>query len=537
MALLVKLTNFHTFSNMVILLIHFQILYRRYVKMKENEKKNKSQGIIEQQITDHETIKDSFRQNAPFAEKNLQNECMFTTQNDNHDDVKQVTRERIENILKAIDVIEQKIAPSNVNHIGRNGIYEWLWENKITNEIPLDILKTYLHKKKKMDAFHFYSHYKLILELVQEISVYYHTPVPELMDEQVVNEELMHHLVESFAITQRKKRLMTELCKQINIDFVVDTSPESSSKLRKKKAIHPKVLEYQKQLQKEGMAKHTQNNFLNYMNMFLPWIAKNILDFTSYDAHTIPIIKINEMHLNEFRAYLLKKVRKGEYSPISISECIFAVKHFFQYLKKTYGFPNPAKKIKSVKAPRYKFRELPSDEQINEFFNVIEIYSDKPEVERIAFRLMLALGLRSSEVSQISWEDINFGIRTIKIHSKGEKSHVLPLVENLYDDLQRMRQVSSLSSKYLFGKNVEKIRRDLYNNYKLYSFIAGWTFPGGVHLFRHIFITKLATKKVLPQILKELSRVERVDTVTLYLHLNQKQNRLTHEINKLNYNH
>lgn len=32
--------------------------------MKENEKKNKSQGIIEQQITDHETIKDSFRQNA-----------------------------------------------------------------------------------------------------------------------------------------------------------------------------------------------------------------------------------------------------------------------------------------------------------------------------------------------------------------------------------------------------------------------------------------------------------------------------------------
>lgn len=150
---------------------------------------------------------------------------------------------------------------------------------------------------------------------------------------------------------------------------------------------------------------------------------------------------------------------------------------------------------------------------------------------------MLALGLRSSEVSQISWEDINFGIRTIKIHSKGEKSHVLPLVENLHDDLQRMRQVSSLSSKYLFGKNVEKIRRDLYNNYKLYSFIAGWTFPGGVHLFRHIFITKLATKKILPQILKELSRVERVDTVTLYLHLNQKQNRLTHEINKLNYNH
>lgn len=302
-------------------------------EMKLDKHRKNSPKNPHHQNNENVKIKESFRQNAPFAEKNLQNECMFTTQNDNHDDVKQVNRERIENILKAIDVIEQKIAPSDVNHIGRNGIYEWLWENKIKNEIPLDILKTHLHNKKKMDAFHFYSHYKLMLELVQEISVYYQTPVPELVDEQVVNKELMHHLVESFAITQRKKRLMTELFKQINIDFVIDPSPESSSKLRKKKAIHPKVLEYQKQLQKEGMAKHTQNNFLNYMNMFLPWIAKNILDFTSYDAHTIPIIKINEMHLNEFRTYLLKKVRKGEYSPISISECIFAVKHFFNTLK------------------------------------------------------------------------------------------------------------------------------------------------------------------------------------------------------------
>jgi integrase/recombinase XerD len=486
-----------------------------------------SRKIQEQQI------EDSFRQNASFAEKNLLNEGMFSPNDDDHD-IKSMTRARVENMLHAVRTRQIESAPTEVP-LGREGINQWIWENKVFCDIPTDILKTYLYLKKSYDAMGFYQYYRLVQELLQEIAIYRQIPVSKMMDEHILNEDSMTFLMESFATSINKKTLVTYLYKHF-----IKSNPQPMvlylppTQRRQSKTIHPKVLEYQKQLFKEGKAIGTQRNFLKYMNMFLPWLVNNMLDFASYEAHTVPILKIKEMHLEEFRSTLLKRERNGEYARVTIAECLYAIKGFFQFLKRKYGFPDPSKKLKSLKAPRYGFRELPTNEQITGFFNVIDRYSDDPVLERIAFRFMLSLGLRSIEVVRILWDDINFGIKTIRIHGKGDRYDTLPLVGNLYDDLRKI-QGSSPSSKYLFGDNLDQNLRNLQNNYKLYSLIAGWEFPGGLHLFRHGFVTKLAEKHILPQALQKLSRVERLDTVSLYMHLNQKQTRLNQEVNKLSY--
>ncbi|MNC42416.1 Tyrosine recombinase XerC [compost metagenome] len=157
-------------------------------------------------------------------------------------------------------------------------------------------------------------------------------------------------------------------------------------------------------------------------------------------------------------------------------------------------------------------------------------------MERIAFQFMLTLGLRSMEVSQVSWNDINMEIRTICIHSKGGKYHELPLSGELYRDLKMFHSVPSKST-YLFGDNPKRIVSKLQNNYKLYSHIAGWTFPGGFHLFRHCFITNLVGQNPPPQVVQALSRVIKMDTVSLYTHLNQISNWLSQEVNKLDYSY
>ncbi|MGF7046533.1 integrase [Paenibacillus sp. DS2015] len=178
---------------------------------------------------------------------------------------------------------------------------------------------------------------------------------------------------------------------------------------------------------------------------------------------------------------------------------------------------------------------MPSEKQCNELFDVINKYSNHPTLERIAFRLMLRLGFRSSETAQVKWSDINIYTKTIIVHSKGGKEHLLPLSGKLLEDIHSL-QGAPPTSRYLFGNKPVSIQRKLRQNYQLYSLIAGWSFPGSLHIFRHTFVTRLAKQSVLPQLLKELGRFDKMDTVSLYLHVSQHSQFLANEINKLKFN-
>lgn len=497
------------------------------------KKTSDSQPLIKKQ--DHLVTQESFRQNASFAEKILFNESMFSRSSDDHD-IKKVNRERIENMLYA-NILQQTEAPVSTN-IGQKGINQWIWDNNVLTDIPTATLKNYLYNKKGKNAFYFYKDYLLVRELTQKLSVYLKTPIHEILDEHLLNREIWSHLSECFATTNEKLSLIKTLFKEIsktsgydNKQFHIVFNPP---KKRKSKSIHPKAELYTEQLTKKGRSERTIKRQMNYINNMLSWLVNNIKDFTEYELHSIPILSIKEIHLQEFRSYLLLSQRKGEYSSITISECIYTIKNFFAFLRKSFDFPDPARKLKSIKAPRYHFRDLPTEEQLFTFFNSIEVYSDNPLMETIAFQLMLTLGFRSMEVSHVSWDNINMKTKTITIHSKGGKYHILPLIGGLYHNLEMFQGYPS-PQKYLFGDNPSKIVRQLRQNYKLYSHIAGWNYPGGLHLFRHCFVTNLAGKNSPPQLIKELSRVVRLDTVSLYTHLNQRSNWLSQQINKLDY--
>lgn len=480
------------------------------------------------------TEEDSFRQNASFAEKNLLNEGMFSNQNDEHD-IKKISRKGIENMLQAVYTSHTVSTPNGECYLGRKGINQWIWDNKVNNELPTGVLQNYLHKKKKNEALSFYNDYQVIQELAQEISKLYRMPILNIQDKHIFNENALKYLLQHFGTTNHKQKLIQYFWKKGKIEGELETELTIEPHIRPpSKNIHPKISEFIEQLIKEGKARGTIERTLSDMNKFLTWLTKNMQDFTAYNMESIPFLKVKEMHLQEFRLYLLKKKQKGEYSPITVSECIYSIKKFFRFLKKRYGFPNSSSKLKSIKAPRYRYRELPTEDELTNFFNVINTYSDQPVFERIAFRLLLNIGLRSNEAAQVKWKDINLSIGSISIHSKGGKHHKLPLVGELLDDLVAISK-SNAASVYLFGQNIRRNVKDLQNSYKLYSLIAGWTYPGGLHLFRHTFVTKLAENNTPPQALKVLTRVVRMDTVSLYTHLNQKQHRLTKAINKLDF--
>lgn len=474
---------------------------------------------------------DSFRQNASFAEKNLLNERIFHEFSDDHD-IRQIDRKKVESLLQTANIRQSEPAPEFV-HLGRKGINRWIWEHKVSNTISPPLLG-FLATKLKNDASRFYQYYKRVSELMQKVATFQHISTEELNTIHFFDPVCMEHLKNAYK-TRKEQNFLCEITGYLNKEApqlisVANTLVETPIK----KSLHPKILDYLQSLTKKGISINTQKLRIGYLNMLLPWLCKQMADFQDFTPGNISFLKIKEMHLIEFRSHLLKQLQHGQYSQITISECIYGIKDFFQFLKETFGFPNPAVRLKSIKAPRYKERRIPSDLLLHRFFQVIEMYSDSPLLESIAFRLMLGLGLRSDEVGKVAWKDINLGCRTICIHSKGGREHVLPLVGELYQLLITLRQEQT-NDGFLFGDKTKSFYSRLLSNFHLYALIAGWDFPGGLHLFRHIFVTRLAETNPLPQLLKELTRVERMDTVSLYLHLAQYKRHLSREVNKLTY--
>lgn len=297
--------------------------------------------------------------------------------------------------------------------------------------------------------------------------------------------------------------------------------------------MHPRILSFKMHHEEKGFAhKHVRNTITHVHQLFV-WLCANVRMFAAASPDVISVFQIQNDHLLAYRAYKLKLLKEGIYSTITFTHSIYAIRSFYRFLRERFGYEPPLQRFRAIKAPRYKPRDIPTDQQIEAFFHVVRRYAGDPVREQIGYRLMLHLGLRLSEVANIKWKDINLGTRTIVIHSKGKKTHVLPLAGKLYQLLREL-QYQPMTT-YLMGEKTSTIEGKLYEYFKLYAMITGWAFPGCVHLFRHTFITRLAHKGILPQAIKELARVTMLDTVGLYMHVARHDQHMISQINLLKY--
>ena len=212
----------------------------------DNQKSGSNQTNETNQNQGKETD-DSFRQNASFAEKNLLKESIFLPSNDEHD-VRKINREKVENMIVTTS-LQAKETPSKINYMGRKGITEWIWKNKVMVDIPSTFLKSYLYRKKKIDPMNYYQYYKLVLELSQQVAIFKQIPIEQVSDTEIFNEQTFHFLLENFAQTNRKKQLIASIYKKVpqtlacDQTFTIPYSNKSDNKVNSK-TLHPKVIDF-----------------------------------------------------------------------------------------------------------------------------------------------------------------------------------------------------------------------------------------------------------------------------------------------------
>lgn len=155
---------------------------------------------------------------------------------------------------------------------------------------------------------------------------------------------------------------------------------------------------------------------------------------------------LNIKDYNNYALYLKQK----NLSSYTIKTSLNAVKIFLKYAYDyNYITNNITKNIKPYKCEKKTIVVL-NDIQINEILNSYDYNTLYGSRNLLIISLILDAGLRVSEVSNLDFEDINIGLKLIKVYGKGQKERLVPLTDTILFYFNKYIEISKLSNGALF---------------------------------------------------------------------------------------
>jgi len=247
--------------------------------------------------------------------------------------------------------------------------------------------------------------------------------------------------------------------------------------------------------------------------------SDNTISSYSFDITQFLESDINYKELSKYLRFL----NEIGYSKTSINRKITSVNSFLTWCQKnSYVNQLEIKKVKSLKLDK-KLPSVLTANYINKLLDELPSSTDKELRDKAILEIMYSSGLRVSEVSDLSLEDVKSN-KSVKVVGKGRKERVLPITRrslnaiNTYIQHSRKNLANDKSQDYLFlgvrgGKLSDReIRR-------IVSLRVG-TFP---HSIRHTFATHLLEGGADLRIVQEMLGHKDPSTTQIYTHVSKKQ--------------
>lgn len=411
-----------------------------------------------------------------------------------------------------------------VEYKGRSAINTVLWNKFVLQENLPNVAVKYLDKKMTLDPFTFLAVFEVVKSFVGKCSQ---------------KSGIKQHLLKRTDLAA--KQLVMEMLSQLGdsvkryylINFYNYVSPFDKIENQVKKAkrqpfFHPVVENHCEYKLKKGTSESSIVNYRSQIRRFFEWCCNTLKEFQEYSPNTINVYMFKKEHLTEYKLFLEAEIRRENCTPNGARTHFIYVKEFFLYVYQL-GFlkDDITKDLTNIEAKEFVYRQIPSNKQLQMFFNAVSMYSEAPLIEKTAYSLMLFLGLRLNEVANLKWRDINIGNKTISIKGKNKQSEILPIPELV---LPLLKNLKRSKQGYVFSKKPNQFKSKLYQNFKLYKLISDMEVEGGVHLLRHIYITKLSYM-CTPNTLRVLARHKSDRSISFYLHFSDDE--LTDAINKI----
>lgn len=233
---------------------------------------------------------------------------------------------------------------------------------------------------------------------------------------------------------------------------------------------------------------------------------------------------INSVSRMQISGYI-RNLRENNYEPSSITRKIASLRGFFKWLcANNYCKNNPTLTLEQPKNPKH----LPKVISISE---IEEILNDGLSLlQTLIVELLYGCGLRVSELTNLSLNDIDINAKFLKCSGKGSKERLVPLGKKAIKALNNYREQRDFLCKK-FDINSKKLLINEHGKFvtrqEVYSFIheQGKKIHKNIspHTLRHSFATHLLENGADLRIVQELLGHSDVATTQLYTHISKKR--------------
>jgi site-specific recombinase XerD len=251
---------------------------------------------------------------------------------------------------------------------------------------------------------------------------------------------------------------------------------------------------------------------------------KNLIEFVGED------VNINEIGKEQVEKFIFGIYKRSKHSAslhLRHLKAIFNKAIDWSYLEK-----NPFKGIKL---------RIPTNNPVFITKEELEIIVGKEGNPILAslYRFAFYTGMRSGEILNLEWSNIDMVNKLIQVKNKGEfttkskKERIIPIGNIIYDILCKLKQYRNDKHDYIFSNHTYKLN-SYYVSKRFENCVRLSSLCNGVHhhTLRHSFASALAQKGVHLFVIQKILGHSNITTTQIYSHLRNED--LVKAINELN---
>ena len=281
------------------------------------------------------------------------------------------------------------------------------------------------------------------------------------------------------------------------------------------------IIEFKNYLKLErSLSDNSVSAYLNDINKLVSFIKRKNLGEIKYSD-------VNYILINDF----IEEIYNSGISTYSQARTISGLKSFFSYLLLEEKIEiDPTELIESPKLSK-KLPETLNIEEIEKILTSIELNSFEGLRNRAIIETLYSCGLRVSELTNITFQNLFLDIGFIKVIGKSSKERLVPIgssaikyIKKYNDKYRKLIKVKEGNEGYLFlNRRGSKISRNMIfiiiKNISKKIFLNKKISP---HTFRHSFATHMIEGGADLRAVQEMLGHESITTTEIYTHLNKE---------------
>lgn len=275
-------------------------------------------------------------------------------------------------------------------------------------------------------------------------------------------------------------------------------------------------------------------NVRRYSSNTVSSYSFDICDFTKFIRGLGKIFK--DIKVDDVKSWILDLTER-QIGKRSIKRKMSSLKSFYawMYLQKKVD-SDPFEYIHSPKAT-HALPDFFSEKEIDALLTANEKRTDKlKDRDQALLMLMLASGLRASEVVNLTFNQVDFDNRIMKVSGKGNKDRLVPFTnsakESMLNYINGLRKdLLKEDTKYIFlnsqgNKMTVRGLEYILDEIEAKTGLYGKIHP---HMLRHSFATKMLNRGADLRTIQELLGHSSIETTSIYTHVAYENMKETYE--------